>query len=150
MKSLLLVLAILTAAFVGVQPAQAQIGQNNVGPSVIFGSGQTSIGVDARFGISDNLSLRPNIYFPDSATTFGAAVTYDFQAVDPDRKLTPYLGLGARFNSGSGNNNTTTAYLTAGADYNMDSSIVLKGNLSVPFSSNGATTTVGLGAGFRF
>jgi hypothetical protein len=148
MKNLLLSLAILTATFVPIRPVQAEMGRNNVGPSVIFGSGETSIGVAARFGISDNISIRPNIYFPASATIFGAAATYDFQAPDPDRRLTPYLGLGVRFNSG--NNNVTTTYFTAGADYDLDSSIVLKGNLSVPFNSDGATTTVGLGAGLRF
>jgi hypothetical protein len=149
MKNSLISSALLTAALVTVRPVQAGMGQNNIGPSVILGSGQTSFGVDARFGLSDNFSLRPNIYFPDNTTTFGAAVTYDFQAPDADRKLTPYLGLGIRFNSGT-DSNTTAGYVTAGADYNLDNSIVLKGNLSVPFSSNNATTTVGLGAGLRF
>jgi hypothetical protein len=148
MKTFLLSLAILTSVFGIVRPVQAEIGRNDIGPSVIFGSGDTSIGVAARLGISDNLSLRPNIYFPASATVFGAAVTYDFQAIDTERKLTPYAGLGVRFNSGG--NNVTTAYLTGGADYSLDGSIVLKGNLSVPFSSDGASTTVGIGAGLRF
>jgi hypothetical protein len=149
MKNLFLSLAILTTALATVQPAQARMGQNDIGPSVILGSGQTSLGVDARFGLSDDFSLRPNIYFPDNTVTFGAAVTYDFQAPDTDRKLTPYLGLGVRFNSGT-DSNTTAVYATAGADYNLDNSIVLKGNLSVPVSSTNATTTVGLGAGLRF
>ena len=148
MKSLLLSLAILTSLFGTIQPAQAEIGRNDIGPSIIFGSGDTSLGVAAHLGISDNLSLRPNIYFEPSATVFGTAVTYDFQAIDTERKLTPYAGLGVRFNSG--NNNVTTAYFTGGADYNLDGSIVLKGNLSIPFSSNGASTTVGLGAGLSF
>ena len=148
MKSLLLALAMLTSVFSTIRPAQAEIGRNDIGPSIIFGSGDTSLGVAARLGISDNLSLRPNIYFEPSATVLGAAITYDFQAIDTDRKLTPYAGLGVRFNSG--NSNVTTAYFTGGADYSLDGGIVLKGNLSVPFSSNGASTTVGLGAGLRF
>ena len=150
MKSLLLALAMLTSVFGTIRPAQAEIGRNDIGPSIIFGSGDTSLGVAARLGISDNLSLRPNIYFEPSATVLGAAITYDFQAPDTERKLTPYLGLGVRFNSGENNNNVTTSYFTAGADYDLDSNIVLKGNVSVPFSSDGATTTVGLGAGLRF
>lgn len=151
MKKILVSLAILSTTLVAIRPAQAQLGesgQNDIGPSVLFGSGQTSIGVDSRFGVSENLSLRPNIYFPNGTTTFGAALTYDFQAVDSERKLTPFAGLGVRFNSGT-NNNTTTGYVTAGADYDLDSSIVLKANLSVPFSSD-AKTTVALGAGLRF
>ena len=150
MKKSLLSLAIILGSFGIVRPAQAGMGQNNIGPSIIFGSGETSIGVSARLGISDNLSIRPNIYFPASKTIFGAALTYDFQAPDTERKLTPYLGLGVRFNSGENNNNVTTSYFTAGADYDLDSNIVLKGNLSVPFSSSGATTTVALGGGLRF
>ncbi len=150
MKRILLSLAIILGSFGLVRPAQAGMGQNNIGPSVIFGSGETSVGVSARFGISDNLSIRPNIYFPASKTIFGAALTYDFQAPDSDRKLTPYLGLGVRFNSGENNNNVTTSYFTTGADYDLNSSVVFKGNVSVPFSSNGATTTVALGAGLRF
>ena len=65
MKKLLLSLAIIVGSFSMVRPAQAGgIGQNNVGPSIIFGSGETSIGVSGRFAISDNFSIRPNIYFP--------------------------------------------------------------------------------------
>jgi hypothetical protein len=147
-KKLIISLAILTAAIGIGLPAQAQVGQNNVGASINFGNGETALGFDARFGLSDSLSLRPNIYFPASATIFGAAVTYDFPSVDTERRLTPFIGLGGRFNSGG--NNTSTIYATAGADYSLDSSFILKGNLSVPFSNNGATTTVGLGAGIRF
>ena len=149
MKNLLLSLAVLTIALTTTQPAQAGTGKNDIGPSVIFGSGQTSIGIDARFGLSDNFSLRPNIYFPSNTTTFGTAVTYDFQSPDAGRRLTPYAGLGVRFNSGA-SSNTTAGYVTLGGDYNLDNSIVLKGNLSIPFSSSNATTTVGLGAGLRF
>ena len=133
-----------------VRPAQAGMGQNNIGPSIIFGSGETSIGVSARFAISDNLSIRPNIYFPASKTIFGAALTYDLQSSDIERKLIPYLGLGVRFNSGENSNNVTTSYFTTGADYDLNSSLVLKGNVSVPFGSSGATTTVALGGGLRF
>jgi hypothetical protein len=147
-KKLIICLAILTAAIGIASPVQAQVGQNNVGASINFGNGETALGFDARFGISDSLSIRPNIYFPASATIFGAAVTYDFPAVDTERRLTPFLGLGGRFNSGG--NNTSTIYATAGADYSLESNFILKGNLSVPFSNNGATTTVGLGAGIKF
>jgi hypothetical protein len=147
-KFILSSLVILTTAVGIARPAQAQLGQNNVGASINFGNGETALGFDARFGIADSLSIRPNIYFPASATIFGAAVTYDFPAVDTERRLTPFIGLGGRFNSGG--NNTSTIYATAGADYSLDSSFILKGNLSVPFSNNGATTTVGIGAGIRF
>jgi hypothetical protein len=148
MKKLLIPLAIISSTLVAIKPAQAQVGQNNVAGSILFGNGQTSIGVDSRFGISDNLSVRPSIYFPNNTTTFGAAVTYDFPAVDSERKLTPFGGVGVRFNSG-GNNSNTTAYLTAGADYSLDSTFILKANLNVPIS-NSDSTNVAVGAGIRF
>jgi hypothetical protein len=148
MKKLLLSLAILSSTFLAVRPAQAQLGQNNVGASVLFGNGQTSVGIDSRFGIYDSFSVRPSVYFPNNTTTFGAAITYDFPTVDAERKLTPFGGVGVRFNSG-GNNSNTTAYLTAGADYNIDSLFVLKANLNVPLSSSDSTN-VAVGAGIRF
>ena len=58
MKKLLLSLAILLGSFGMVRPAQAGMGQNNIGPSVIFGSGETSIGVSARFAI---ILLNPSL-----------------------------------------------------------------------------------------
>jgi hypothetical protein len=148
MKKLLISLAILSSTFLAIKPAQAQVGQNNVAGSVLFGNGQTSIGVDSRFGLTDNFSVRPSIYFPNNTTTFGAAVTYDFPSVDTEGRLTPFGGVGVRFNSG-GNNSNTTAYLTAGADYSLDSTFILKANLNVPISSNDSTN-VAVGAGIRF
>jgi hypothetical protein len=148
MKKLLVSLAILSSTFLAIKPAQAQVGQNNVAASVLFGNGQTSIGVDSRFGLTDNFSVRPSIYFPNNTTTFGAAITYDFPSVDTERRLTPFGGVGVRFNSG-GNNSNTTAYLTAGADYSLDSTFILKANLNVPISSSDSTN-VAVGAGIRF
>jgi hypothetical protein len=148
MKKLLISLAILSSTFLAIKPAQAQVGQSNVAASILFGNGQTSLGVDSRFGLTDNFSVRPSIYFPNNTTTFGAAVTYDFPSVDTERRLTPFGGVGVRFNSG-GNNSNTTAYLTAGADYSLDSSFILKANLNVPISSNDSTS-VAVGAGIGF
>lgn len=148
MKKLLISLAILSSTFLVVKPAQAQVGQNNVAASILFGNGQTSLGVDSRFGLNDNFSVRPSVYFPNNTTTFGAAITYDFPAVDTERKLAPFGGVGVRFNSGS-NNSNTNVYLTAGADYRLDSTFILKANLNVPISSSDSTS-VAVGAGIGF
>ena len=43
--------------------AKPEIGKNTIGPSISLGGGGAAIGVDSRFGISENLSLRPFIYF---------------------------------------------------------------------------------------
>jgi hypothetical protein len=67
-------------------PARAGMGSNSVGPSLLITNGTTSIGVDSKFGISDNISVRPAAYFPSGGTAFGASLTYDFD-VSRSRKL---------------------------------------------------------------
>jgi hypothetical protein len=151
-KKLLLVIAALTATLAIVKPAQAEIGQNDIGPSVIFGNnGGTAYGVNSRFGIANNLSVRPNIYFQDRRTSVGAAATYDFNLTGSNRDLTPYVGAGVNFDVSNNNgNNNATGYAIAGADYNLSDSVVLKGSVSIPFDSTNYSTTVGAGLGLRF
>jgi opacity protein-like surface antigen len=156
MKRLLIILAALTATFTIVKPASAQLGQSNIGGSVIFGNnGGSTFGVDARFPVSNNLSLRPNVYFPNNGnTTIGAAATYDFNlnSYYSQSPLTPYVGAGVSFATGNNNNgnNNATGYATAGVDYNLTEQLVLKGNVNIPFDSNKYSTTFGVGAGLRF
>ncbi len=153
MKKLLIAIAALTASLVLVKPAQAEIGQNDIGPSVIFGNnGGTAVGVNSRFGITNNLSVRPNIYFQDSRTSLGAAATYDFNLSGSNRDLTPYIGAGVAFDVSNNNNrsNNATGYALAGADYSLSDSLVLKGSVAIPFDSNNYSTTFGVGAGLRF
>jgi hypothetical protein len=146
-KKLLLVIAALTATLAIVKPAQAEIGQNDIGPSVIFGNN----GVNSRFGIATNLSVRPNIYFQDRRTSVGAAATYDFNLTGSNRDLTPYVGAGVNFDVSNNNgNNNATGYAIAGADYNLSDSVVLKGSVSIPFDNTNYSTTVGAGLGLRF
>jgi hypothetical protein len=81
MKNIIIALAFFfsSLATLGMsKPANAQFGQSSIGPSLEFGSGQSAIGIDSKFGISDNLSLRPFIYFPSGGNDFGTALTYDF------------------------------------------------------------------------
>jgi hypothetical protein len=151
-KKLLILIAALTATVAMVKPAQAQVGQNDVGPSLIFGNnGGTAFGINSRFGINNNISIRPNIYFQDSRTSLGAAATYDFQLNDTNRDLTPYVGAGVTFDvSNNRGSNNATGYALLGADYNLSESIVLKGSVGIPFDSNNYSTTFGVGAGLRF
>jgi Outer membrane protein beta-barrel domain len=152
-KNLLIAITAVTASLALVQPARAEIGQNDIGPSVIFGNtGGTAFGVNSRFGIAKNLSVRPNVYFQDSRTTVGAAATYDFNLTGDNRELTPYIGAGVNFDvsNNSNRNNNATGYAIAGADYNLSDGLVLKGSVAIPFDSNNYSTTFGVGAGLRF
>jgi hemolysin activation/secretion protein len=132
--------------------ARAEMGQNSIGPSVSIGGGTTTVGIDSKFGVSDSLSIRPFVYFPSGGTDFGAALTYDFNLRNPGNKvqITPFLGGAVDVATGSGVSTTTVGFV-AGADFDVTDSVQLKAALNVPLSnSNGQTTDVTLGAGFRF
>ena len=141
------------AALAMCAPAQAQTVPNNtIGPSVQFGGGQSNFGIDSKFGVSDNLSLRPFIYFPSGGTDFGTALTYDFHLPNNGNSLqiTPFLGGAVDFNNATGSS-ITTASLVGGADFNLTDSVQLKAGVVVPLNTDsGQSTAVTLGAGFRF
>ncbi|PSB58732.1 hypothetical protein [Chamaesiphon polymorphus] len=129
-----------------------QVRQSSIGPSVLFGNGQTAIGVDSKFSLSDNISLRPFIYFPSNGTDFGTALTYDIPLRNNDSSLviTPFVGGSVDYNS-SNNTNVTTFSLVGGADVDLSDSLRLKGSLIVPLSTDrGQGTGFSVGAGFRF
>ena len=131
-------------------PARAEMGKNTIGPSLSIGGGQTVIGVDSKFGVSDNLSLRPFVYFPSGGTEFGSALTYDFNLTNTGNKIqiTPFVGGAVTIGTGGGSNNTVVSFV-GGADFDVTESVQLRAALDVPLSS-GYTTSVNLGAGFRF
>jgi hypothetical protein len=133
-------------------PARADMGQNSIGPSIKFGNGQTAVGIDSKFGVGDNISARPFIYFPSSGTNFGSALTYDFNLKNTanNMQFTPFLGGTIDFNNGGGSS-VTTVGVTGGADFDVTDAIRLKAALNVPLSTDaGQTTSVVLGAGYRF
>jgi hypothetical protein len=133
-------------------PARADMGQNSIGPSIKFGNGQTAVGIDSKFGVADNISARPYIYFPSGGTNFGSALTYDFNLKNTasNMQIKPFLGGTVDFTNGSGINYTTVG-LTGGADFDVTDAIRLKAALNVPLSNDsGQTTAVVLGAGYRF
>ena len=132
-------------------PARAGMGSNSVGPSLSIGNGTTSIGIDSKFGISDNISIRPSVYFPTGVTKFGASLTYDFDVSRSSKlQITPYLGGGVAITSGNNGGSFTDTFFTGGADFGVSDAIDLKAGLLVPLSSNNATTSVTIGAGFKF
>jgi opacity protein-like surface antigen len=135
-------------------PAQAQTvpTNNSIGPSVQFGGGQSNLGIDSKFGITDNLSLRPFIYFPSGGTDFGSALTYDFHlpTTDNNLQITPFVGGAVDVNNTTGSG-ITTASIVGGADFNLTDTVQLKAGVVIPLNTDlGQTTAVTLGAGIRF
>ena len=153
MKKLFLLPAILmtlvaTAVTQSPQAARAGgIGNNYIAPSVTFGGGSSLFGVDSKFGIADNVSLRPFITFPSGRTELGSSITYDFDLRQASFPITPFIGLGLGFETGN-SNNTTTGFAQVGADFNVSDSIALLGSVAIPFNNNSTSVTVG--AGLRF
>jgi opacity protein-like surface antigen len=117
--------------------------QNYIGPQVNFLNGTTGFGANSRFGIADNISVRPFIGFASSVTYFGASATYDFNLDNPGQPssgFTPYAGVGF-----IGDNISSTVFLELGSDYNLSENIVLNANYR--FRDRGFFS---IGAGFKF
>jgi hypothetical protein len=153
MKKHIIALVMLCSSVVALgtgAPARAQVGQGVVGPVLAIGNGQTTFGIDSKFGISENLSLRPFIFFPSGGTTFGTGLTYDFNLASNNSKVQISPFLGADLFIATGNGSTTTFAFTGGADFDVTDTIQLKAALIVPISSNNSSTLVTLGAGFKF
>jgi hypothetical protein len=133
-------------------PARAGMGNSSVGPSLLISNGTTSIGIDSKFGISDNISLRPLAYFPNGGTIFGSSVTYDFDVSRSSKlQITPFIGAGLAFlSANNGGGSRTDTFFTGGADFGVSDSVDLKAALIVPLSSNNSTTSITLGGGFKF
>jgi hypothetical protein len=154
MKKLLLLPAILASLVAAITqtPTAAMaggIGNNYVGPVVSFGGGQSVFGIGSKLGISDNISLRPFVTFPSGGTQLGTSLTYDWDLRQSATPITPFVGVGAAFQTG-GNNNNTVGYAQVGADFNVSDSVALLGSVQIPFNSNNSSTSVSLGAGLRF
>jgi hypothetical protein len=154
MKKNIIALVMLCSSVVALgmsAPARAEMGKSSIGPSLLIGNGETAIGIDSKFGVSDNLSIRPFVYFPNGGTLFGGSLTYDFDVSRTEKfQVTPFVGGGVTVASANGGTSDTRAYFTGGADFAVTDSVELKAALDVPLSSNNATTNVRLGAGFRF
>lgn len=131
-------------------PARAQLGKNTIGPALSIGGGSTTVGIDSKFGVSDNLSLRPFVFFPSGGTVFGSGLTYDFNLANTGNKvqITPFLGGAVSVGTGGGSNETVVSF-RGGADFDVTDSVQLRAALDVPLTS-GYSTDVILGAGFRF
>jgi opacity protein-like surface antigen len=154
MKKLLSLVALTVATVAVAQPAALAggLGNNRIGPSVSFGGGQSVFGIDGKFGIADNFSVRPFVAFPSGGTAFGASLTYDWDLRQAAVPITPFLGVGVDVSTSNtaGVDSVTTGYFQAGADFNVTDSFSLLGSVAIPFSSQNTNTSVTLGAGLRF
>jgi opacity protein-like surface antigen len=153
MKKLISLVALTATTLVTAQSAALAggIGNNTIGPSVTFGGGQSTFGIDGKFGVANNVSIRPFVAFPTGGTSLGASLTYDFDLRQSATPITPFLGVGLDVGIPSGGGaSSTTGFFQVGADWNLSKQFALLSTVNIPFSNTGDSTSVTLGAGFRF
>jgi hypothetical protein len=119
---------------------------NYIGPSINFINGTTLYGVTSKFGVAENVSIRPFIQFASSGegglTIYGGSVNYGFNI--PKSGLIPYVGFGyAVVNTTGVATGKSADYLEIGADYNATDNLALNAH----YKTNG---WVNIGAGYRF
>jgi hypothetical protein len=151
MKIKLTLLALLSLTMFAAQPASAQMKPSQIAPSLSFGGNRTVFGVDSRFPVAPNISIRPTIRFPSGGVTIGTSATYDFDLYGSDTRLEPYVGAG--FNAYTGDNNNSganiTGYAIGGADYSLTDRLALKGSAIIPFKTE-YPIDITLGVGYKF
>jgi hypothetical protein len=141
-------LSLVTLGFA--RPAQAQPRPRQIAPSISVGGGRSIFGVDSRFPVTQNLSIRPSVRFPNGGVVLGTSATYDFDTYG-DSRLEPYVGAGFNLYTGDNNNNgaNLSGYAIGGADYSLTDQFTLKGSLIIPFKSEYSTDVI-LGVGYKF
>ena len=134
-----------------VQPVQAQTKPNQLAPSISFGGSTSVFGVDSRFSVAPNISIRPTIRFPSGGVVLGTSATYDFDNYGMDSRFEPYVGAGLNIYTGDNNNNgaNVTGYAIGGADYSLNDQFALKGSVAIPFKGE-YSTDITLGVGYKF
>ena len=132
-------------------PAQAEMSGNWIGPSLTStNSSKVNFGIDAKLGITNNISVRPFVYLPSGGINIGSALTYDLSLTTKNRfRVDPFLG-GYVSNSSVGKSETIFGFV-GGCDFPVSDGFALKAALHVPLSSSSTQTPgLNLGAGIRF
>lgn len=139
----------LAAALVGF-PLNASAQQLPDYSYVGIGGGDDGFVVNGKLTLDDNLSVRPAV-----ATDFGfddgedvsyvLPLTYDFNAVDAEGNVYPFVGAG--IGGELGNDSTVEFALTGGVDYRLGDRWVANGAVSyLPFADGDEMSfTVGVG-----
>lgn len=144
----------LTAAVLATAPltafAQEAPDYNYVG----IGGSDEGFVVNGKFSLSDNLSVRPAVStdfdFDDGEdVVYVLPITYDFNALDPAGRLSPFLGAG--INGELGDDSTLEAAVTGGADYRVTEQWLVNGSVVwSPFQDGSDDVDFIAGVGYSF
>jgi hypothetical protein len=122
---------------------------NYIGPGITFGLGpgsDVSFGLESKFDVAPNWSLRPAIAFGNGGTLYGASVTYNLGSVGKESTFTPFVGGGVSHYSRT---SSTAAVLNLGLDYQLSKEWVFLTKINIPLS-NDFSTGFNFSAGYQF
>ena len=152
---LLLMIVVNTATAIITQDSKPALAddasRNYIGPSINFGGNSTFVGIESKFSITDNISLRPFISFQSPGTRLGTGISYDWDLSKSGTPIVPFIGVGISFSIGNTNFITnSSSFAQVGVDFKANESLNLLGAVSIPFDSSVGSTAINLGAGLRF
>ncbi|NEP18726.1 MAG: hypothetical protein F6J97_17805 [Leptolyngbya sp. SIO4C1] len=110
--------------------------------------------LNGKVTLSDNLSVRPAVAtdfdFDDSEdVSYVLPITYDFNSVDPQARLYPWLGAG--INGDIGEDSDIEFAVTGGADYRFNEDFLVNGSVVwSPFQDGGDDVGFIAGVGYTF
>ena len=119
-----------------------------------IGGSDEGFAVNGKITIHDNLSVRPalstDFNFGDSDDfSYVVPLTYDFNALDPQGRLFPWLGAGV--NGDIGDNSDVEFAVTGGADYRINQHFLVNGSVVwSPFQNDGDEVGFVAGVGYSF
>ena len=119
-----------------------------------LGGGDDGLVINGKIGIGDNLSIRPAVATDfdgndGSDVTYLLPVTYDFNALDNDGRLYPFIGAG--IGGDIGDDSTLEFALTGGMDYRISDRWVANGSVTYqPFADGNDDVGFVLGMGYMF
>jgi outer membrane protein W len=158
MKNILSVLATTALVSIALQlPSQAgEQKKSYVGLGATFIGDTTGLGLVSKFGVADNISIRPFVSILGSSGNTslylaGISATYDFNLSNAD--LVPYAGLGYSSIGVTDGNSTenlvSSVFAEVGVDYNVADSIAVNGSYRYFFAGDdGGSLSVGVS--YRF
>ena len=131
-------------------PAQArEINKNYIGPSLTLTSGLTGFGAVGKYGVAENISIRPFAHFFSAnqltLAVYGAGATYDYTFPKSDITIYGGLGLAGATVAAGGQSYSgidSGVRLMVGADYRVSDSLIVNLNSNLGYYS--------VGAGFNF
>ncbi|NJM96981.1 MAG: hypothetical protein HC800_07180 [Phormidesmis sp. RL_2_1] len=147
-----LVSAGLVAAMMAL-PLQASAQQRPDYSYIGIGGGDDGFVVNSKLTLGDNISIRPSVAtdfdFDDGEdVSYLLPITYDFNAVDPDGNVYPFLGAG--IGGELGDDDTVEFALTGGIDYRFADRWVANGSISyLPFADGDEVGFI-VGVGYTF